>query len=1170
MSLTTTAPSLRCRACGGDDLPLCHNIPSSPRAKAIEYRACEKCGTIIDASSSAPDYVDDCSTASFDLAWRYYLECGAGVHFMASTLELLRQALPHGSRGDRIRFLDVGAGMGFSVDIARSFGWDAIGVEPSRRGQVGAELFGVPILSQFLEQTELPRHSFQAVLSSEVIEHVSDPDAFLGTLMDYLSPNGVLLLTTPNAAAITDSREAEDEIIESLCPGYHLTIFSAAGIHSLLVRQGLAEVRITQTAGMSGKKRLLVLAARKGVHLPDKIETLYARAAAGPVTTDYLEALVRRGDALDKPNNLHWAAAYRLMENHVNRGEFQRALPLAQRMDEHLSAIGLDDSELLMWRVDSLKDYTRRAPCFLGHYKYYRGALALNHGNDWQTAATCFRVAAHLCAMEEKFPDAGYLGHTSLLAKLHEGIALSRGGQRDAAVQIFDELLGLGDRLPDDIATKTRKERESVNATSQGATPAAVPSLEIVRRLIGSLPADLRQPMRQAFLTMAEETETIHGYLEAYGTHLETLSKGVAVSSNKATSSLQECMDRLDRISRHGRQVLPRLAKIGREGEAAVAALRSILEGISGMVAGAGWLARLPRRTWGYVLGMARCGKPFVSVDDAARLPRRRFGREVPLGEIVAGRVVEQEITCGENGLSRVRLKIGTHLRRNRCHLRVAVVDQQGNVLREAVRVMTVVRDNQFCDFHFAPLAETAGKKLLLRISSPDGESGNSVTVYARTVRRSAGLTCGGAIVRNAEVIAQLRYGAVAAPGGGPPAERDLLIVTPDRLAHNRIGLAMRHWEIASALSRQGLRVTLASTQPVPEDLCCAEFPIQGISADQRDGLPELARRHAAVMVQGSVLDAFPELRDAGRPMVADMITPMHIESIEVGEEPFYASLRAVTQCLEAADFFVCGNERQRLYWLGMLTAMGRLSKDDRDRDPEFRRLIDVVPFGIPDEEPCKTRPVLKGVRGGIGRDDFVLTWFGGIWNWLDPLPLIRAVHMAHASEPRIKLFFSMFRKAQEPPQEMAVKARNLCQELGALDRSVFFNELPIPFEGRADYLLESDLGVIVQAANFETQISARTRALDYLWADLPIFINEGDETAALVEKHGLGIVVRSNDPAELCSELLAYLRDGSRRQAAVAGIRKIKSQFRWKSAVAPLQQFCRSLRDAPAPGADA
>jgi hypothetical protein len=116
---------------------------------------------------------------------------------------------------------------------------------------------------------------------------------------------------------------------------------------------------------------------------------------------------------------------------------------------------------------------------------------------------------------------------------------------------------------------------------------------------------------------------------------------------------------------------------------------------------------------------------------------------------------------------------------------------------------------------------------------------------------------------------------------------------------------------------------------------------------------------------------------------------------------------------------------------------------------------------------------------------------------------------------------------------------------------------------------LESDLGVIVQAPNFETQISARTRALDYLWADLPIFINQGDEVADLVAKYGLGIVPQSNDPADLCRELLAYLHDGSRRETAVAGIRKIKDQFRWPSAVAPLQQFCRALRDAPAPAAD-
>ncbi len=39
-----------------------------------------------------------------------------------------------------------------------------------------------------------------------------------------------------------------------------------------------------------------------------------------------------------------------------------------------------------------------------------------------------------------------------------------------------------------------------------------------------------------------------------------------------------------------------------------------------------------------------------------------------------------------------------------------------------------------------------------------------------------------------------------------------------------------------------------------------------------------------------------------------------------------------------------------------------------------------------------RTRPAIKGVVPGIGPDDKVILWGGGIYNWFDPLTLLRAV----------------------------------------------------------------------------------------------------------------------------------------------------------------------------------
>ena len=69
--------------------------------------------------------------------------------------------------------------------------------------------------------------------------------------------------------------------------------------------------------------------------------------------------------------------------------------------------------------------------------------------------------------------------------------------------------------------------------------------------------------------------------------------------------------------------------------------------------------------------------------------------------------------------------------------------------------------------------------------------------------------------------------------------------------------------------------------------------------------------------------------------------------------------------------------------------------------DPTFRSYVDVVPFGLPDRPPQRSAPVLKGVWPGIGEDDRVLLWAGGVWRWLDAITPIRAVERLRAEGRR-------------------------------------------------------------------------------------------------------------------------------------------------------------------------
>ena len=62
----------------------------------------------------------------------------------------------------------------------------------------------------------------------------------------------------------------------------------------------------------------------------------------------------------------------------------------------------------------------------------------------------------------------------------------------------------------------------------------------------------------------------------------------------------------------------------------------------------------------------------------------------------------------------------------------------------------------------------------------------------------------------------------------------------------------------------------------------------------------------------------------------------------------------------------------------------------------------------------------------------------------------------------------------------------------------MIFNDW-VPYDERALYLMEADLGVSTHHAHLETRYAFRTRMLDYLWARLPIVCTEGDHFGDLV-----------------------------------------------------------------------
>ena len=93
------------------------------------------------------------------------------------------------------RILDIGAGTGDFLSVAKKDGWQTIGVEPSTKAKSIAINKGV----SFVEfTTELENNSFDVISMWHVLEHVPDLDKQIKELKRLLKPKGTLIIAVPN------------------------------------------------------------------------------------------------------------------------------------------------------------------------------------------------------------------------------------------------------------------------------------------------------------------------------------------------------------------------------------------------------------------------------------------------------------------------------------------------------------------------------------------------------------------------------------------------------------------------------------------------------------------------------------------------------------------------------------------------------------------------------------------------------------------------------------------------------------------------------------------------------------------------------------------------------------------------------------------------------------
>lgn len=214
-----------------------------------DYFRCTACETLVFAGApdiSTAGVVDDDSDLYGSRFWTtHQLELGLPpidererTDLTHRCLHWLRALLRY--RRPQARLLEIGAGHGGFVRLARLAGFDAVGIEMSPTiVERARRTFDVDMRLGPLESAGFADAAFDIVVSFDVLEHLAQPEATLHEIRRVLSPDGLLLAQTPDfrEVAYSELHAAHDRFLDFLGPA-HLFLFSKRSARAILMRTG--------------------------------------------------------------------------------------------------------------------------------------------------------------------------------------------------------------------------------------------------------------------------------------------------------------------------------------------------------------------------------------------------------------------------------------------------------------------------------------------------------------------------------------------------------------------------------------------------------------------------------------------------------------------------------------------------------------------------------------------------------------------------------------------------------------------------------------------------------------------------------------------------------------------------------------------------------------------
>lgn len=213
--------------------PLCGNPKTTfTFKKGIQfYFDCKPCDFRFSISKNNANFPDDFQ--DFGIAYREYFQnlATAGKNYRP-VFDFFE-----GRKNENLNpWLDVGCGSGNLVRMARSSGFEAVGIEESKvlfKEYLSTEPWFLN--ARLNDYSKSHAGKFKIITLIDVLEHIPDPVTFLQSIWSLLAPGGIFILHLPVRKSWVE------RILNSRWPHYnrfHFSFFSENGLKKLMQKTG--------------------------------------------------------------------------------------------------------------------------------------------------------------------------------------------------------------------------------------------------------------------------------------------------------------------------------------------------------------------------------------------------------------------------------------------------------------------------------------------------------------------------------------------------------------------------------------------------------------------------------------------------------------------------------------------------------------------------------------------------------------------------------------------------------------------------------------------------------------------------------------------------------------------------------------------------------------------